>query len=1818
MEPSFCLTALEPPVQTVVFHRGGASGDKDVYLFVGATAPETLSAITFTPDEAKARKSEWKALWPGDYKTRLALDLKPSRIHIVRKRLLPDDTITVSKWQLLDVLPTESKVHHIDHLYMWGERPIYTDADFLQFIAHIPKFPVNAESFLEYASINFSKPLDQWTSTSKTRFDRNDALAYLKKQEWERHMRHEAMEFSYKDSLLNHTFMEAHPFSSTRFALDPHFITPEGKPLMLFQTDYHSQQCVGSYWSRIHVTSAKEVQAWAASHTKDPSHAFHGYSQRYFPRLSFKDVTTPSPTPAAKQQAAKLHQTILHMQEQTTPVYDHPHSHDYSKAIKSVSTRIQRMHIRIHPRVAKLPLDMGVLFRNLHTTPTVPLIEWRDLQNNTYKVHTPSMRPEAVPLDTWTTWTQYNDTYQRKGMPRIQRAAQSIRAKMLYQKPGEDPVFITFVLYDNGAYDIKYRVYQHQTVGISELHASLAIVNGFLDSLQSVMDFQPHVFYRIHEVWEPTGKTPFFMELLEWDVAFDYEWSQPVKAFKSVAQWLENQYAFVNLAKENVQDKNMTLSMEYKRVSDFINMDAMEAFIQKHYAVPAADLIKMIQKQFSFSEEEAQRAYKEKSEKMMLDVYKRAPTAFYKPKFQQGLWVQMQYVNPFHVRAHVRNVKDAMSIQGLCHFIQYALSTADALAAKGQKLTKAEKQRLEAIEKEALVKEGELTLHWAEEAKKDLQKEEDASKTDAIDDGGDDNQSDAESVLSSFTDVGDIDDLLALDDPEEQKREEAEAKSASKKPSSIVVTDEAPIKGNKSQKEEEDDVDDELNEDWSDVDTNALKRKKYHRLILKRLVQYDKSLFKHKGPGQYSTICGKVDMRQPIVLNEQEKAHIDEHYSGSYTGYVQTGSTEDKKKKYYYVCPRIWCPLSKVTLTSEQLEAYHNRCPGPIAEHPIIMDAKYWAPKKGQEGTVRPRYPKLLKPTLHEKGLQMPCCFKLDAAKGKGKGKEDPEESDPMSQPSPTPAPTTTTVTDPEETTKERYVNKIKGMPMDPGRYGTLPEPLAAYFGCEDCYGVLQDKQVCYVRKGVRQGPNSLMHALMSALDVGDDRLTDLESWLTPGAFLCLNNGNAAKTFFHEDESPFDPENWSRFRAWFLDQKEYIKQFQLQAVADEVATRDPQDAPGAALREYMVYNAYTNFMYYIHSDIPKHHDDVMDLFVRGSPLNPYGYNLMLVEYRDNQAFLQCPLYGGSFGMYDFSKPFVVILKQGKYYEPIVRISTKKGPLKEMSAFPYAKNSYIKQMVHYAKHGCQHPSMDAVKQALKLTAFLKTEGHQLTQYVIHSGFKICGVITSKDVYVPLGKPCPMLWNAPFAMRYRYVDSLLDLRPQASSQEVRALMGSIQSYMRDDGFEVSNVLEEANEDDDPMAIELANGSIVPLRKIPKKPFRQLLQTELNNMDVVLYALEHHRSGGDANADEIQLYYNTLQTILRPLLKKLKYKQQLHFIQHPKNPLPLFMRKKQAKALVQTLMEKEGVNAEDEYVDMLTEDVLRKDPLYLYATTLEHIQYNKHERVMDQYDIYIRRLHLLHESLQNPFKGVDMSSENWVDYIPMMLSDVPDHIPDENDDDPRAGQHVVRFDISGESEGIKPARWENIMPGFMVQVPTAAEKKNGFWLSFLQYVAELRNQPLTAEQIHAYTLKRMRQDYEADAVRMIQECLTNASFLKMVPGNLEKIYSMTWEEVNSYLSKPAYVCSEYEWRLWAELLGCNVIFIGRQHPTKLPNGMRCYYQHSDMYVVLHIDHQKEKDLIRIIHKQGELVHTMNSFTPELGNKIQAMCKGLRTSRA
>lgn len=190
-----------------------------------------------------------------------------------------------------------------------------------------------------------------------------------------------------------------------------------------------------------------------------------------------------------------------------------------------------------------------------------------------------------------------------------------------------------------------------------------------------------------------------------------------------------------------------------------------------------------------------------------------------------------------------------------------------------------------------------------------------------------------------------------------------------------------------------------------DVDLTGLRIEGNNNIFMQRREKLQPKLFLKKKSGRYkaySRACPSEYAKQPLILTSNEKKYIDEKDkqfgTQSYDEHITYGTGDTK---YHYICPRFWC-LSDEKGKSRSIsfdEINSGKCGGWDA---LIPEGVNKVPEKGRivqftdkrfhkKGVntknimvYKPFYPSFMGKDKHPDGLCIPCCFGKPTTIGKG------------------------------------------------------------------------------------------------------------------------------------------------------------------------------------------------------------------------------------------------------------------------------------------------------------------------------------------------------------------------------------------------------------------------------------------------------------------------------------------------------------------------------------------------------------------------------------------------------------------------------------------------------------------------------------------------------------------------------------------------------------------------------------------------------------------------------------------------------------------
>lgn len=436
--------------------------------------------------------------------------------------------------------------------------------------------------------------------------------------------------------------------------------------------------------------------------------------------------------------------------------------------------------------------------------------------------------------------------------------------------------------------------------------------------------------------------------------------------------------------------------------------------------------------------------------------------------------------------------------------------------------------------------------------------------------------------------------------------------------------------------------------------------------FFKRMQERDPALFITKKEGKfnaYSKICPWNQRRQPVVLTQEEKERIDRKHPGSYKHAVKYGT--DPKNPLWYICPRYWSLSKNTSLTEEQVKSgkYGKVISNPnakiVPEGEDIFEFGHY----NSEGNYQDFYPGFIDPGSHPDGFCLPCCFKnwsspkqinlrkqcekqgskIENERGKTQSVKEKsvyqdEDGDVIGR---------------VETVD--YIMGADKFPLDQGRWGFLVPVLQLFFQYDSkkCMvspskPILKLDTPCILRRGVETSKTQSFIAAIADAYAEENKNNVLSisamkkqiaSAVTLSNFRLFQNGNLVDLFF-DSSSVVD-----------------ISKYQDEDIYKELSSQ----TNGKILLKKIV-NSYENFLDYLDDD-----DIVIDytylwdiVCIPNSKLFKNGINLIILEAPNDDitANVQmiCPTNQYVKDAFDFNKSSLILFKTGSYYEPIYVMS----------------------------------------------------------------------------------------------------------------------------------------------------------------------------------------------------------------------------------------------------------------------------------------------------------------------------------------------------------------------------------------------------------------------------------------------------------------------------------------------------------------------------------------------------------------------------------
>jgi hypothetical protein len=752
------------------------------------------------------------------------------------------------------------------------------------------------------------------------------------------------------------------------------------------------------------------------------------------------------------------------------------------------------------------------------------------------------------------------------------------------------------------------------------------------------------------------------IDIIEFNTQNTLTFKKPIST-ESFLKNVKTNNPFFQLIKSNSKS---IFQIQFMDTNNFYNTDSVTAFIYNHMELRKTELIEKLKFYFKISEEEAISLYDEKKNKMNLKISKKGKNIFAVRTFHTAVNVKINILSDYSVKVNTVNTQDGMYQSLIMYYLMNYLT--------------------DKVVKDKLKKDG---------VKNKLKKSEQDEEQD-------------ETNEVNFNDLVDMDDDFDFDiDVIDELNLDVES------PKPNIETDMS-------------DYEDEINEENDDFIGESGKKTDYTTFVLDRLYKADRKLFLWKDVStklnNYSSMCGAVNYRQPVVINKKEKDNIDKNHPGSYTGFVQTGSTPELKAQNYYICPKIWCRVSKVSITMEEYKKHGNKCPQPNGEEAMFFPKEgskdnYFITKHGTES----RWPALLNKNKHPKNFELPCCGKK------------PLKTD-------------------VKLNNSNYVSNISTeLLLNYKQYGNLPNLLNVLLNKKTaCVGILNSKKQCYVRTGSDSTDNPLIRIIEYILDI-DSFGEYVNKNMLLEHYVLLNGGNTLKLFMNNADQfkLMEKNEYQTFKTYFMENIGYVEKFHLDEEYEFIKSHDKMElnddsVTKSIIREYLILNSFINFKnYMMEESVPKQLDDIYHMLTY-EWLNTQNINFLFLNINKNNVFFINPKYYNYKMKYNKYKLNVIILKLAGGYEYVSYISQK----------PQNKQSEI-----YFQYETVQPIINSIDLQITDDDTDKLLNHQdVTSYILSTNLKCSGVIMNNKDVVILGKAKMLHYDDLKRVSFLYLDKM----------------------------------------------------------------------------------------------------------------------------------------------------------------------------------------------------------------------------------------------------------------------------------------------------------------------------------------------------------------------------------------------------------------------------------------------------------------------------
>lgn len=1384
-------------------------------------------------------------------------------------------------------------------------------------------------------------------------------------------------------------------------------------------------------------------------------------------------------------------------------------------------------------------IDLKYIFDDLKLSETVPFVKYRAKVNIYYKLFKPSLTQLEDHLPNWT------DNLSTSSI--LRNYSQS---NLVYKIKYNDYIYITLVLYEDLSYELKFNFgmkYKENLNNIFKFSANT--VNKVLREIQST--YKSLYIPLLSDNFLDSPEVRLIQYVTSNSVSLE---KQKIK-YENLKGMVES-HMFSYFSVINNPDKSI-LHLQYKKVDNYTKYDNIQAFITNNYTSDREVMIERIMKTFTMPQEAADKEYDKWAMVNEVEFVNDKGKMYVKPK-NAGNFINIKLklnpstVNVKYITYGVKNVAMQEKISFLINVLLDISKKKVSQAIIGQE----EYDQIVHNVTHVDMPSNSTNINF-----KDLE---------TLQDTG----------INTSMDFELDEDLLALEKEFLDQNNPNIPDSTDGNTTQISNTNDEP-------------------EPKKVAPTKQGKQTGF----LADLYKANSALFQYTPlPGKkrkdYASVCQWTARQQPVVVSEKEYNNIKAKFPDALDGFVKSGSTNELKQKNLYICPKIWCPISRMAMSYDDYIKNDKKCPDPsIDEDPILLQSKFWG--DDEKALQRPHYPGFLdRDSHHPKQLCLPCCYKLFSKKRINECMGQPDNTDSTKTKDEAPKPNK----EDDMVGNEKYIKSADYFPLDNMRYGLLPEPLANMFGNKTCgayvngTGLINDKTDCFVRKGISQKTQSFLTCITPLLE--NKKIKDVSSLISNitktlkvDQYIGLENGKLLRLFINKNANIFNSAEYKEFKDWFLQQDHYIRTFELHAVKSQLEQTNKfvkAELSGykEVLREFIIYNSMKSFLAYLNDpNAQKDHRTLLDLIATDiENINVYGYNFVIIEI-DNERqkyYIECPFNRSANAFIDINKPFVFIIKTGKFYEQLVHIthSSKNTNFK----FPLTYSPQITNIIQFYYQNCSFKNNILEENIINT---LEKTGNKIKYIVIDYSYRVKGVVLKDNLYIPFKTPMDII-SIPFRYKIIYISDVVKIKCKLSKEAIKAIYVSLQKAT---GELFYNIKTYVMIDDKIAGITLEDNTFVPIDVSSKNV---LYKTFGNDLDIFLNVeAEDIRTSLMKTVEQDEKIFQELyMTTIEKINADTEHKQELEFIMDPKNPFPMpFKRQK----LLQ-LLKKVSSKFDKKYLDRLSEMFVKNRDLNFYI--LKHkFKVHDDEVFLDYADVMNNKLQNIIDYQRDPYKSLTERLDT------LLESYVYDH--------EEFTQETFEGIINLGSLSTLPYVWRSILKSYqLLKYGDNYDHYDSQYLYrlFSKLSAVINPKKHIAEEdLRAMVRTHIIYDYERGE-EYLEELFENSSFQDVKKKLKIHKNSKNIEDILTVFDSVYYFPAVYEIDIIAKMLGVSILITKRKSGKNETIRVIDVKKNKNRYIIFNQAHNRFKpcEVFEIYTLNNNILLHKDDIPAEFWNKL------------